>query len=141
MEPRIVYVCLYLLVDLVYLSLSLPYYRKAGYRIQGGVPSTRDEKPMRYVLASALFAYAVLGLGWYLFAAPTALAWARSGMRPWVAGALAGGMYGLVIYAVYNWTLYAWLARYEASVALRDTLWGTFWGAAVTALYCKFVAP
>lgn len=128
LTKRLTFMAAYLLTDLVYVLLSKSYYEDTVIAIQGkGLPAGRTP--------DALVAYALLAVGWFFVAAPSAKLWLEKGYRPAAAGAIAGLFYGLVLYGVYNFTLRAEFEAYGAGIALRDTCWGTVSAATFVALY------
>lgn len=127
---RIYFVVLYLLVDILYVGLSSSTYNRAILGIQGAAaPGLRGTRAV-----AAVIAWGTLLLGWAVFAAPKAIEWSKR-MRPWAAGAAAGAIYGAALYGVFNGTLHAMLSGWGTAIAVRDFLWGTLWGAALTAMY------
>jgi uncharacterized membrane protein len=135
MQRRAVFALVYLLVDILYVTLSQPTYVRAVRAIQGeGFPSFTASRRV-----GAAIAYAALVTGWFVFAAPLATQWARR-YPPALAGALAGALYGLVVYGVFNGTLHVMFGAWDVAIALRDMAWGITWGAALTAAYAAYAA-
>lgn len=130
MNTRGIFAAIYLLVDIAYVATSKGAYEDVVRRIQGnGFPRLTASR-----ILGAIASYAALVAGWYLYAAPMALALAAR-YPAWIAGMMAGAMYGFVVYAVFNGTLHAMFESYDARIALRDLLWGTGWATVLTALF------
>lgn len=65
---------------------------------------------------AALVVYALLGLGIALFVVP------RS--TTFLSAAVYGGLFGLVVYGVYDFTNYSTLRQWPFVLALADVAWG-----------------
>ena len=131
---RLVFASIYLAVDLLYIFASKSTYEAATKSIQGhGFPKTTPSRVL-----GALIAYTGLVVGWYVFAAKLATELART-YHPIVAGMLAGGFYGFVVYGVFNGTMHVMLDNWDVAISLRDTAWGVSWGAILTTLYITTV--
>lgn len=114
----------------MYVIISQPFYRAVVTRIQGKpFPTFTITRKM-----SALFSYVCLAVGWYLIVPTLADTWSKK-YHHIIAGALAGLVYGLVVYGVFNGTLYVMFEKYDGSVFLRDLIWGTSWATIVSVLY------
>ena len=74
---------------------------------------------------AALVVYVLLGVGIAAFALP------RAGLAN---SAAAGGLLGLVVYGVYDFTNYSTLRDWPLTVALVDTAWGVAASAACAAV-------
>lgn len=117
MDLKYVFVAIYILVDFLYVFLSTPFYNIAISNIQG-----HPMKMKEYSYLSALLSYTILGLGWLMIVANRISS--SSSYSEIVAMAV---IYGLVIYGVFNTTLYIMFSRWDTWVALRDTMWGVGW--------------
>jgi uncharacterized membrane protein len=121
-QLRLLFVCIYIVVDVVYISLSSNFYNHVAKNIQG------EPMPSPIPIGAVLGAFIAMGLGWYFLAAGTALHWYRStSLTKWQAGLLAGFLFGFVLYATYNFTNVIMFKNYDYNIALRDTSWGTIW--------------
>lgn len=117
----------YLAVDLVYVLLSRSYYEQYAMLIQGsGFPSSR--------IIGGFVAYTALVIGWVFFATTLADKFAQR-MHPAAAGALAGALYGFVVYGVFNGTLYVMFKKYDVRIASRDLMWGVLSATTFTTIY------
>lgn len=117
MDSKYVFVAIYILVDFLYVFLSKPFYNRAISNIQG-----HPMKMKEYSYLSALLSYTILGVGWLMIVANRISS--SSSYSEIVAMAV---LYGLVIYGVFNTTLYVMFSRWDTWVALRDTMWGVGW--------------
>jgi len=132
LSHRLTFLTIYLVIDIAYVIVSKDLYEKTVKKIQGSsFPRGR--------IMDAVLAYIVLAIGWYYIAAPSVGLWKGSGRPSWQAGAIAGFVYGLVLYGVYNFTLRAQFVNYGWQITLRDLAWGTSWCTLITALYAHFV--
>lgn len=128
MDLRFPFAVLYLLVDIVYVTLSRSFYEGSVQRIQGsGFPTGR--------LWAGIVAWLALVTGWALLAAPAADRLRAHGWHPLLAGAMTGLVFAFAVYGVYNMTLYVQFRDYTLDVAARDMAWGMGWAAALTAVY------
>ena len=80
---------------------------------------------------SALVVYVLLGTGIALFVVP------RASTLP--SAAAFGGLFGLVVYGVYDFTNYSTLRQWPFVLTLADTAWGTL-ASALAAVAVRFVA-
>jgi uncharacterized membrane protein len=132
-KTAVVFMCVYLAIDLVYVALSRGYYEAVTRRIQGrGFASLTGSR-----LFGAILAYACLAAGWLLFV-PLLISQLQKSFRPVIAGALAGLAYGLVVYGVFNGTLHVMFNAYDMGVFARDLLWGSSWACILSAAYAYF---
>lgn len=127
MNTRLIFVLLYVLVDVTYVFASKSVYERAVKVVAGlGFPSGR------FVVMT--LAWACMALGWYLLAAPAALRWKAQFGAP-LAGALAGLVYGLTVLGTFNFTLAGMFKGWYGSIVIRDILWGVSWAAVSLSLY------
>lgn len=132
-RQRVVFMLIYLFVDIGYVMFSQPFYRNVVTKIQGkGFPEFTLSR-----ILGAIFSYACLAVGWLLIVPTLADTWSKKYPRV-AAGALAGFTYGLVVYGVFNGTLHVMFDKYDGVVFLRDLLWGTSWATVLSALYMMF---
>jgi uncharacterized membrane protein len=115
----------YLAMDSAYVFASRGTYMRSVADVAGSTP-----KDITKVIVCAIGAYALMALGWSSIVVP---AITKKG-RAW-SGARAGGLYGLVLYGVFNFTTGAMFDAWSWAIIARDTLWGTMSLAAWTALY------
>lgn len=126
---RLTWVALYIIVDIAYVFLSYPFYKRAFDKIRGS-----NSKPANRIWA-VVASWVVLGLGWYYFAAPTAVKWAPKIGCPYRSGAIVGILYGLVVYGTWNFIMAAFFIEWTPAIMLRDLAWGILWAATTLAFY------
>ena len=122
-QLRLLFTCIYIVVDVAYITMSLDAYNRVVKNIQG------ESMSSKIPIGAAMGAYIAMGLGWYFLAAGTALHWYRStSLKKWQAGLLAGSLFGFVLLGTFNFTNMVMFKKYDYSITLRDISWGTFWG-------------
>jgi|APGre2960657423_1045063.scaffolds.fasta_scaffold94928_2 uncharacterized membrane protein len=126
------FVSVYIAVDIAYVVASRGTYESVARAISGsGFPAMTGTRA-----AGAIAAYAAMAFSWLAFVPLATRAWAPAfGGRLALSGAAAGAALACAIYVVFNGTLHATFAGWTARVALRDTLWGVSWLAALSAAY------
>lgn len=140
MNLPILFVSIYILVDIVYVSLSKGFYGNVARRISGnGFPAFTATRVL-----GALVAYGSMVAAW-LFFVPIAVCHYQktirsNTIRPWMVGSLVGAMYGFVLYGVFNGSLHVMFQNYDIPVVIRDMLWGVSWSTVLTAIYAYFAA-
>ena len=126
-----VFVTVYIAVDILYITLARPAYDRAVKNISGEpIPVGRSGA----VVAAAL-SYACMALGWLLLVVPTVKYMIASGTAKWMAGLVAGVVYGLALYGVFNGSLYAMFRGWSTSIVTQDMLWGVSWSTLVTVAF------
>jgi uncharacterized membrane protein len=131
---RLIFVATYLVIDLIYVTISRNTYNSVVKNIQGAYMP-----PITGTRIGAVFAaYTCMALGWYFLAANQADAWAKR-MPAYQAGALAGLIYGLAVIGTFDFTLHVMLDNYDVNIVMRDLAWGVSWAVISTTLYavCK----
>jgi uncharacterized membrane protein len=103
-----------LLLDMLWISTNKHRYASLVSGVQ--------RSPMRVKLLPALIAYVAMVVSLYLIVLP--LANNTQGSIMWRA-LMSGGLFGLVLYGVFNATNMAIFSNYNIHVAILDTLWGT----------------
>ena len=103
---------LFLVYDYFWFQFSLPSYQKVVYSIQNSKMSVN--------LLSGALAYVLLALGMVQLVLP------RMKTANVQEALMYGGLYGLVMYGVFNFTNMAILKKWNLSTSLMDTLWGVF---------------
>ena len=107
-------VCFYLVFDFVYVFLSRNYYESHVRKIQNKGYSTKAG-----VYVSAVLAYVFLAVGWWILVAE------RLNKQTTIYELLRITLpYSLVIFGVFNTTLYVMFDAWDARIAIRDTVWG-----------------
>lgn len=108
---------IYLAVDVLYIMYSKEYYNGVVKKIQGEEIAMSSTKLMLSIVS-----YAILGAGWLVFVIDPATPDMHYTGILWRAV-----FYALSVYGIFNATLYVMFKGWDASVALRDFLWGLGW--------------
>lgn len=125
------FVVLYLVVDIVYVTMARPAYDRAVRGISGeGIPKGRTG-----VMGAAALAYGSMALGWLLLVVPAVRSLVSAGYATWQAGMIAGVVYGLALYGVFNGSLYAMFRGWNGRIFVQDLLWGVTWTTVLTTAY------
>jgi uncharacterized membrane protein len=130
MNWRLFFAVLYIVIDLVYVSLSKSVYDAAVKGIQGSPMPTGTAR-----IIAAVGAWTCMAVGWYFLTTTLVAKWVNAGMSAAAAGALAGFINGLVVIGTFNLTLHAMFANYGAAIMTRDMLWGIGWVTVLTTIY------
>lgn len=139
MNSKIIFACVYIIIDFIYVIFSKDFYNDAVVKIQNtGIPSLTSTY-LRIFCACG--AYVAMSVGWYFFAAGLADKWIREKVfvSPYLAGLAAGALYGFVLLGTYNFTNYIYFKNYDISVVIRDMSWGITWGALSVLLYVIYI--
>jgi uncharacterized membrane protein len=99
-------------LDGIWISLNLPMYNRMYSSVQGS--------PMRVNMVGAALSYIFIFVAIAFIVAPRIK---ESKGTLWDC-IKEGGLVGLCIYAIYNFTNLATLTNYSLNVAILDTLWG-----------------
>jgi len=139
MDPKLLFVIVYIIVDIIYITLSSSYYLGVFAKIQHGDSISFNDDSLRYV--GILGAYMAMAIGWYYLAAGLANTWIaeKRFSSPYIAGLLAGAIFGFSVYGTYNFTNYVSLKNYDTGILMRDLTWGTTWGALSVMLYTVYI--
>lgn len=78
-----------------------------------------QQSPMNVNIVFACFAYVLMILGLYVFIIPS-----LHSKSTWKDCLYYGGLFGLVMYGVYDCTAGAVLTEWDTSVAIVDIMWG-----------------
>lgn len=126
--PAYIFAIIYIVVDLIHLTIAKSSYERAVKNISGeGIP-----KGHKGATAAAAFAFAGMAIGWLFLVVPAVLYMIGRGMAKWKAGLLAGAVYGLVIYGVFNGTMYATFRGWDTKIFIHDFVWGMSWTTVLT---------
>ena len=115
MKEHIVASLTLLILDLLWLKLYM------GGRYSKMIPSIQGS-PMVTKGLPAVLAYVSLVVGLCVFVLPAAK---REGYT-WRSCLKYGGLFGLVVYGVYDCTCGAVFSKWDMALALQDVLWGGF---------------
>jgi len=122
---KYIFVVLYVIIDIVYITVSAPFYSKTVQNIQG---TPIKLKPSSYV--ALILAYLILGFGWLFIVANSIDA--KTKLKSVVFIAI---IFALSVYGVFNTTLYVLFENWDIVTALRDTLWGVVCITTISVLY------
>jgi len=111
---KLLYVIFYLIIDISYVLLSKPVYEGRIIKIQG---SGFIDKP--WVLLSAIASYLFLAIGWWILVAERI-----TKTTPFLETLRIIIPYALVIYGVFNTTLYVMFKEWNTAIFWRDIVWG-----------------
>jgi uncharacterized membrane protein len=111
---KYIFLVLYVIIDIIYITVSAPFYSKTVMNIQG---SPIKLKPSSYV--ALVLAYIILGFGWLVIVANTITDKTVLSDVLFIAF-----MFAISVYGVFNTTLYVLFDNWDIVTALRDTLWG-----------------
>jgi len=126
--PAYVFAIIYIVVDLIHLAIAKSSYERAVKNISGeGIP-----KGHKGGFAAGAFAVAAMAIGWLFLVVPAVLYMIAHGMAKWKAGLLAGAVYGLVVYGVFNGTMYAAFRGWDMKIFIQDIVWGMSWTTVLT---------
>lgn len=115
MEDRLIPTFCLLVLDIVWIKFYM------GGRYAKMIPTIQGS-PMVTSILSAGLAYLALVVGLWVFVIPLAK---REGYT-WCACLKYGGLFGLVVYSVYDFTCGAVFSGWDMTLALQDILWGGF---------------
>lgn len=133
---RLLFTITYVVVDLMYVVFSKPAYDAVVKDIQG-VGMTLSG-PGDYL--AMMGAYTCMAIGWYVIVAGTVKTWVKSmNVPPYVAGALAGFVYGLATIGMFNFTVHIMFKKYDWPIVARDMAWGIGWQTIIAAMYAVYI--
>jgi uncharacterized membrane protein len=130
MNTKLLFACIYIIVDLTYVYISRGVYNDAVKLIQGnaGFPTGTTR------LIAACSAWICMAIGWYFLTTRLVAEWSLM-MHPVLAGFLAGLVNGFVVIGTFNLTLHAMFEKWQGAIMIRDMIWGIGWVTIVTMLY------
>ncbi len=130
LDPRYIFVVLYILVDVLYVFLSQPAYTRVIRSIQGHIS---------FGLSAGFAAYLIMAITWLFFIPPMTAHLQKTYRMPRpLAGGLAGMMLGVAIYGVFNFTNSAMFVGWRGPIVIRDLAWGISWLTIISATYAHF---
>jgi uncharacterized membrane protein len=140
MIKHILLAIIIIVLDIIWLSLNKDNYNKTVRSIQG---SAIKVKYLPAVLSYLLVLYSII-----FIAIPAARSYIASLKKnkgnkitqSILASLIYGGGLGLVIYGIFNTTNMAIFDKYDAAIAVRDTLWGVFLYTVSTFIYIHLLA-
>lgn len=103
-----------LILDILWINFYMGgQYKKMVPKIQG------SELEMKFVFA--MFAYVLMVVGLVFFVLPNI-----SDETPMKDSLLYGGLFGIILYGVYDFTAGAVLKDWDTPLAMKDIAWGGF---------------
>lgn len=108
-------------MDFIWISSNLKMYNKTVKDIQGFEPKIN--------ITYAIIAYAFMILSLFYVAIPFTMNYINkydSYTDILYKSVIYGGVVGLSIYGIYNFTCLSFFNKYPLSTAIIDTIWGTF---------------
>nr|QPI16680.1 MAG: hypothetical protein NIOZUU159_00174 [Virus NIOZ-UU159] len=108
-------------MDFIWISLNFKMYNKTVKDIQGFEPKIN----VKY----AIIAYAFMILSLFYIAIPFTMNYINKYNNYTdilYKSVMYGGVVGLSIYGIYNFTCLSFFDKYPLSTAIIDTIWGTF---------------
>lgn len=127
---RTSFAIIYVLIDIVYISITKGTYFKV---VQGIQNQETKVDGSRYV-AGAL-AYILLAVGWYVLVAPPI----EASTTPTATALLYGAVYGASVYGVFNFTNYVMFQKYTPYIMAQDMIWGVSWVTILSLLYATYI--
>ena len=115
----IVSVIVFLTCDIIWISANKKMYGSLVHKVQNA--------PLQINMMGAVSAYAlmIVGLIFIVFPLVHKQKSASIGISvKLVTAIIYGGIFGLVVYGIYNATNYAILHNYDLLTGLKDTVWG-----------------
>lgn len=126
---KYLFVVIYVIIDVIYIWLSAPFYSKTVEKIQGKPITLR---PSSYI--SLVLAYTILGFGWLFIVAER-----LSAQSTYLETAFIAFMYAISVYGVFNTTLYVLFENWDIVTALRDTAWGVVCITTISLIYVRIL--
>jgi uncharacterized membrane protein len=115
--PKLVAIFVLIIVDLIWVTLNKPMYKSLVFGV--------TNRAMDINLPSAIVAYSLMIVGFVAIVLPQIIVKPGSSILDFAMTALRyGGLFGLVVYGIFNATNYAIFKNYSLKVSLIDTLWG-----------------
>ena len=131
-NAKLLFVTIYLIVDLIYVISSKDVYNNVVINIQGrSMPNPKGTR-----LFAGLAAYICMALGWYFLVADKI---ERSGASKVQSAIFYGVIFGLSVYGTFNFTLHVMLDNYDIPIVLRDLIWGTSWVTILSTMYALYL--
>lgn len=108
----IVILILFVLIDFLYLYfIAEPLFQPVITDIQGTIINLR--------LVPILLTYILLAIGIYYFSD-------IDPNKPFISALLTAGLFGFIVYGVFDLTNFAIFEKYKIGPAIIDIIWGTF---------------
>jgi uncharacterized membrane protein len=120
-----IFALIYIIIDLLYINLNKNFYNNVVYNIQSKNITTK-----KYTTYVALLAYLILYIGWLYFIANNINK--KSTYKNTI---ILSILYSLVIYGVFNTTLYVLFVNWDIKAMLVDMTWGISWITLISIIY------
>ena len=114
MNNTLLTIILFLVIDFVWLKTSSPMYNKLIKRIQG------SEIKLKYIPAA--MSYLLIILGYFLYVEPKMNTVNKKDLLKY--SFLYGGVFGLIVYGIYDFTNLATIKNWSLFESMIDMLWG-----------------
>lgn len=114
MEVKYLFVVIYIVIDIAYITLSADFYSNVVKNIQG---KEIVLTPSSYV--SLVLAYLILAFAWIFIVADR-----LNEESTYMDALFIAFVYAISVYGVFNTTLYVLFEKWDIFTALRDTAWG-----------------
>ena len=124
--PLLISILILLITDLSWILTNKSMYDSLVVNIQ--------IVPMRINMPAALLAYILMIIGFIFIIVPMLN---KNSPNKVTQAVTKGGLFGFLVYGIFNATNYAMFQNYSLKVAIIDTLWGTFIYSFITFLYLK----
>lgn len=92
-----------------------------GEKYKQMIPTIQGS-PLQINIPSAIIAYSLMVLGLLIFVIPNV----RNSSQPLIDSIWFGGMFGLIVYGIFDFTNAGVLSNWNKSLAVVDMLWGGF---------------
>ena len=115
-----------IVVDLIWLSVIMKEFYKTQLR-----PIANKLATMSQNVFSVLLTWMLVSLGLIIFVMPLIPAGGK------VEGLIYGGIFGFVVYGIYNLTNYSVIKKWPVHLVIIDTFWGII-VCAITGLFLAF---
>ncbi|UJR38195.1 hypothetical protein I4U23_030868 [Adineta vaga] len=146
MNRRITNIILPIIAVIVYIAIDLVYIFLAKDRYEAVVVNIQKGEKVQFDIVAGVITYVVLAIGWYFIAVSLAFSYfdkLKQHRPTWtplsasaLSGLVAGVLYGLVVYGVYNLTTRVLFSeRYPLSILLQDIAWGSLFNMVYTCIY------
>lgn len=129
MNITIIFVFIYLFVDIFYVYISNSYYNSKVKKIQGKSMTLNT-----YKYISSFISYLILGVVWY-YLIGTYITKEKTLIEVLQRALLIA----LAIHGVFNTTLFVMFDNWDIYITIRDILWGVFWICLSALLYYSYI--
>lgn len=113
---------IFLVIDGLWLGIIARDFYQGQLRI---IDNLGPGQPIKFNYFSAVGAYFLMALGFELFVRPQ-LTFSDNNWTKLLNSFMVGGLFGLVLYGVYDFTNYAIFSRWTELFVFVDILWGVF---------------